>query len=235
MTIKDIGFLTAFWGGFSSFFSIWQLCLMQITPFFLAFAAGFYLLQSDNTFKKPLINLFWACIGYMFGFSIIFALMGTSGYPASGYIIYNIDDFRTAAATSIGLIALLFFLSGVFNKGKSIGFLCLPIGFILGASFAVVYSPCIPPVMSDIMNFAGKPANALKGFILLTIYGFGVTSAFVITGMAISAIAGRFVRKRSTKLIVIIVSSTILLVMSFLIVTNLMVRYKSLLVGSVLD
>ncbi len=259
MIIKDIGFLIAFWGGFSSFFSLWQLCLMQITPFFLAFAIGLYLLEgnSSSAIRNPqsaLVSLLLACGGYILGFSIVFALMGTSGWGAASYILYNIDDFRAGAAVYITIIALLMALYNFYGSrtrsldklrmnadatllGRASLFhiLYLPAGLLLGASFALAYSPCIPPVMSDIMNFAGKPNNALRGFQLLTVYGFGVTLAFSISGSALAIMVGYFTERRSVKVAIAYLSSGTLFLMAFLILTDLMIRYKSFLVGLVLD
>lgn len=237
MIIKDIGFLAAFWGGFSSFFTVWQLCLMQITPFFLAFAVGLYLLDGKGK-GSQLTTLLMACAGYIPGFSIVFALMGTSGWGASSYILYNIDDFRTAAAIYLIIIALSMVIYNIYkNRIPHSAFLilCLPAGILLGASFALAYSPCIPPVMSDIMNFAGKPANAHKGFHLLVVYGIGLTTAFAISGVIISIATGRFIQGKSARNIVIYASSAILLIMALLIITDLMIVYKSFLVGLVLD
>lgn len=241
MIIKDIGFLAAFWGGFSSFFTVWQLCLMQITPFFLAFAVGLYLLEDNSELPTPnsrLKTLLLACAGYIPGFSIVFALMGTSGWRASSYILYNIDDFRTAAAIYLIIIALSMVVYNIYKTHiphSAFRISCLPAGILLGASFALAYSPCIPPVMSDIMNFAGKPANAHKGFHLLVVYGIGLTTAFAISGVIISIAAGRFIQGKYGRNVVIYASSAILLIMALLIITDLMIVYKSFLVGLVLD
>lgn len=259
MIIKDVGFLIAFWGGFSSFFTLWQLCLMQITPFFLAFAIGLYLLEGNSSSaihnqQSALISLLLACGGYILGFSIVFALMGTSGWGAASYILYNIDDFRTAAAVYITIIALLMTLYNFYgSRARSLDklrmnadatllgraslfrILYLPAGLFLGASFALAYSPCIPPVMSDIMNFASKPGNAHKGFHLLAVYGFGVTLAFSISGSALAILAGYFTERRSVKVTIAYLSSGTLFLMALLIFSDLMIRYKSFLVGLVLD
>ena len=37
MTIPE-----AFGDGFASFFSIWQVCILQVSPFFLGFVTGLY-------------------------------------------------------------------------------------------------------------------------------------------------------------------------------------------------
>lgn len=235
MIIKDVGYLIAFWGGFSSFFSLWQLCLMQITPFFMAFSVGLYLLESATPAAKPLKSLLLASTGYILGFSIVFALMGTSGWWTASYILYNIEDFRTVAAIYLTIIGVIMIAQNIYRKGKRTQVLCLPVGLLLGASFAVAYSPCIPPVMSDIMNFAGKPGNAHRGFHLLAVYGIGLTLAYAVTGVVISTAIGNFAKGRTTRNAIIATSSGALLIMALLLITDLMIRYKSFLVGLVLD
>lgn len=245
MIIKDVSLFISFWGGFSSFFTIWQLCLMQITPFFFAFAIGLYLLEGNRLHLlsprwskgegSALVSLLLACAGYILGFSVVFALMGTSGWRASSYILYNIEDFRTGAAAYITAIALLMLLHNIYWRNRSIKLISLPVGLLLGASFALAYSPCIPPVMSDIMNFGGRPGNAHKGFHLLVVYGFGVTLAFSIPGSLLAILADYFVKGRSGRNIVVYISSGALFSMAFLLITDLMIRYKSFLVGLVLD
>ena len=97
---------------------------MQITPFFLAFAIGIYIIKDNSelrTANSSLSTLLLACTGYILGFSIVFALMGTSGWGTSSYIVYNIDDFRTAAALYITIIALLMALYNFYgNRAHSL-------------------------------------------------------------------------------------------------------------------
>lgn len=234
MTVTDIGILKAFTGGFSSFFSVWQLCLMQISPFFLSFAAGLYAAESRKKAHSPAFMLFIASLGYSLGFSILFSFMGVQGAGASGYILYYIEDLRMAAGIYIGMTALFIPLSGKLPiKRMSAPYFMT--GILLGLSFALSYSPCITPVMSEIMNFAAKPSNTWRGFILLSSYGVGLSTAFSISGIVLSLLIGRYITKKSGKNIIIAISSGILLIMSALLFTDLMITYKSFLVGLVLD
>src|SRR3989304_564027 len=92
---------------------------MQITPFFLSFTIGLYLIEDNSelrTTSSSLSTLILACAGYILGFSIVFALMGTSGWGAASYIVYNIDDFRTVAAVYITIIALLMALYNFYGS-----------------------------------------------------------------------------------------------------------------------
>lgn len=234
MIVKDIGLTAALWGGFSSFFSIWQLCLMQITPFFFAYAVGLYLLESNGALRRLLLSI----CGYILGFTFVFSVMEVPGFGMAGYIIYNLEDFRKAAAVYVTIIALLMALYHIYNTRipqTALLTCCLPAGMFLGASFAVAYSPCITPGMSDIMNFSARPANAARGFQLFTVYGFGLTSAFAISGIALSIGVERIVNRRTSRSAVVYMSSAVLLVMALLLTTDMILAYKSVLVGVVLD
>ncbi len=45
-----MGLFAAFGNGFASFFSIWQVCILQISPFFLAYATGLYFADYSKFF-----------------------------------------------------------------------------------------------------------------------------------------------------------------------------------------
>ena len=232
--VRDIGFIAAFWGGSSAFFSPWQLCIMQISPFFLAFAVGLYLAESKHT-ESPVRPFIIMCAGYLLAFSIVFAFMGIPRFGISRYILYNKEIFRTCAAIYIGFLAAWLLLYGVFGKGGIKRWLYLPVGLLLGASLAVAYSPCITPAMSEIMNFAGRSENVMKGFYLLTIYGVGLSISFSASGMAIALALDRSVKGKRARSAIIIVSALTLLGISILLVSGLMSTYKSMLVGLFLE
>lgn len=233
MTVTDVGILNGFTAGFSSFFSVWQLCLMQISPFFLSFAVGLYAAGSRKKAHSPAFILFIASLGYSFGFSILFAVMGVQSIGASRYILYYIEDLRMAAGIYTGMTALFIPLTGRLHI-KRMTVPCFMIGALLGIFFALSYSPCITPVMSEIMNFASKPSNTWRGFILLASYGAGLSTAFSASGIVLSILVGRYIKRDSGKNTVIAISSGILLIMSALLLADMMITYKSFLVGLVL-
>lgn len=232
---EDIGLLAAFRGGFSAFFSAWQLCIMQITPFYLAFTVGLYQFHSGESFRRRLTAVLPAGAGYLLGFSLVFGSLGTPGLAFSRYLKYNIASLKIAAAVYIGIVAVLLLVFGITGMGRGLKRVYLPIGLLLGASFAAAYSPCITPVMSDIMNFAGRGGNAIKGFALLVSYGAGLSVAFHLSGTVISETAGYLADGKRARSLLIVVSSTLLFLMTFLLITGLMTSYKSFLVGLVLD
>ncbi len=234
MLINDVGELNAFFGGFSSFFSAWQLCLMQITPFYLAFAVGFHLVQGDERVKKRIFSIFLTHAGFLIGFSFLFGSLGVSGIGFSRYIKYNIATFRLVAAVAIGLVALFIFLAGLRKKGITVGVFGLPLGLLFGLALALAYAPCITPTMSDIMNFAGQSGNAMRGFVLLSVYGVGISSALILAGLALSFVFARSFKSNFSRHLVVTATAALLLGMTALLVTGWMSTYKSFLVGLVL-
>ncbi|MBI5683360.1 MAG: hypothetical protein HZC45_09435 [Deltaproteobacteria bacterium] len=230
---SNISIFTAFWGGFSSFFSIWQVCLLQISPFFMAFMLGFHLTCERDIFRQSIIRMFAAGFAYTIGFSIIFAILGSSSTYLSSYILYNIKVFRLISGIFIILIGLLMVGVGVFRYVLPIASsrIFLFTTFFLGVSFATAYSPCIPPVLSNILNFASIKENAARGFTLLAAYGTGLCAAFIITGIAFSLAVEGIVEKIGRVNTVIAGCAFLLLILGFMVSLNLMVYYKAFLLG----
>ena len=237
MSIEGVSFMAAFFGGFSAFFSAWQLCIMQISPFFLAFAVGLYLVNTKGAKVSipSVMSLLIAGTGFLITFSIFFGLLGTSGLGISRYLKYNLGTFKNAAGLCLLIIALLLIYKGVLRRGRIKVASSLLMGLFLGASLAVSYSPCITPVMSKVMNFSVQPGNAAKGFSLLTVYGAGMSIALIATGVVIALGSGYLFNGRIGRAVSITLSSFLLSVMSFMLLFGFMANYKALLVGMFMD
>ncbi|MBI3397693.1 MAG: hypothetical protein HY026_00385 [Deltaproteobacteria bacterium] len=230
---SDVSFSGAFIGAFFSFFSIWQFCIAQISPFFMAFIAGVYLIENNDAVKKSIISILIASLGYSAGFSIVFAMLGLSGSNIGGYFLYNIKVFRI-------LSGILILLSGISIMSKGLD--KTPIPFLpnrifwflapfIGASFAFVYSPCIPPALSQILNYASMPENTAKGFWLLVVYGIGLSAAFISVGIPLSLFVGWLAHRIKQSHPFIIGSAVFLIVLGVMAITDLMIYYKAFLLS----
>lgn len=231
---SNIGFSTAFFGGFLSFFSIWQVCLLQISPFFMAFMLGFHLICERTFFKQSIIRLLAVGLAYTIGFSIVFAILGSSSTYLNAYILYNIKVFRFIAGIFIIFTSLLMLGLGVFRYVLPVAVvrIFLAAAIFLGAAFATAYSPYIPPVLSNILNFASIKENTARGFALLLVYGTGLCTAFIVTGIAISLAVEKITERVGKVNAVIAVCAVLLLILGFMVSTNTLVYYKAFLLGS---
>jgi len=225
---------TALWEGFSSFFSIWQVCILQISPFFIAYIVGLYLATLD---QKPDAGLGqWVilpAIAYTAGFTIFYALLIASGLNISRSLLYNIGDLRVVSGIIILLVGLyillvdrIHFLSRQHNP-----ILLSILSLLIGVTFAIIYSPCITPTLSEIMNLAAQKASAVEGWYLAFFYGLGISAALVATSITLILFLRRrdFVM-RHTRLIKN-VCGIIVLVPALLNIAGLMRHYKAFFLG----
>jgi len=232
-----MGGVDALWGGFSSFFSIWQICILQISPFFIAFAVGIYLaMRGKSAEQKILPQVLLLCIAYGIGFTIFYALLIASGLSVSRPLIHNIGFLRVISGIVISLAGLhIILFDRISFLGKMRGPLLLgAVSLLIGVAFAFIYSPCITPMLSDIMGLASQRSTAAEGGYLAFWYGLGISIALCMTAIALIILAGkREIVLRNAGLIKNI-CGIILLVLGSMNLTGLMTHYKAFVLGFVL-
>ncbi len=232
-----MGGAAAVWGGFSSFFSIWQICLLQISPFFIAFIVGIYLATHGNN-ADPEINrwIIPPCVAYSIGFIIFYSLLIASGLNISRPLIHNIVALRVVSGIII-LLAGLYIL--LVNRISFLGKMHSPLllstlSLLIGASFAIIYSPCITPMLSDIMGLASQRNTAIEGWYLAFCYGLGTSMALSMTTVALILFArrqGAALRKANS---IKNICALMLLILAVMNITGLMRHYKAFVLGFVL-
>lgn len=232
-----IGGAAAVWGGFSTFFSIWQICLLQITPFFVAFIVGIYLATqgkyADSVIPRWIVPL---CITYTVGYTIFFSLLIASGLNISRPLLHSIVSLRVVSGVII-LLASLYIL--LVNRMPFLGkihrpFLVNTLSLLIGVSFALIYSPCITPMLSDIMGIASQRSTAVEGWYLAFFYALGTSIALSLTSVALILLIGRREIVLRNARLIINICGTILFILAAMNLTGLMRHYKAFVLGLVL-
>lgn len=233
----SIGGGAALWGGFSSFFSIWQICILQISPFFIAFIAGIYLAtlgrNADPGIRRWVVP---PCIAYGIGFAVFYSLLIASALDVSRPLIHNISLLRVISGIFFLLVGLYIFLvDRISFLGKIHSpLLASTLSLLIGITFAIIYSPCITPMLSDIMGLASQRSTALEGWWLAFCYGLGTSIALCMTATALILLARRkgFALRNAGLMKNICIA--ILLVLATMNITGLMRHYKAFVLGFVL-
>ena len=232
-----MGGVAAVWGGFASFFSIWQICILQISPFFIAFIVGIYLAAMGKNGDPQIFR--WAilpCITYGMGFTIFYSLLIASGLNISRPLIHSMGVLRIVSGFFILLTGLYILLV---NRIPFLGKMHRPpllstLSLLIGISFAFIYSPCITPMLSDIMGLASQRDTAAEGWFLAFCYGLGISIALCMTSIALIL----FVCKQKTTLrntnLILNICGIILLILAVMNITGLMTHYKAFVLGFVL-
>ncbi len=229
-----MGVFAAIWGGFSSFFSIWQVCILQISPFFLAFILGLYLMANSQV-ADPRIRkwVFFPYLAYVAGFILFYSLLIASGLPIGRTLTYNIGDLRVVSGIVILCVSLYLIFADRITMLRKTGHIGLMIvaSMLIGAAFAIIYSPCITPTLSEIMGMAARPETAVTGWLLALIYGLGLSLAFGVAGIGMILLLRRVELVRVKARLIKDICGVIVFVPGLLNITGLMVYYKAFFLG----
>ena len=233
----SIGGGAALWGGFSAFFSIWQICILQISPFFTAFIVGIYF-ATPGRHTAPEIRR-WVlvpCITYGIGFTIFYSLLIASALDVSRPLIHNISSLRVVSGVFFLLVGLYILLIdrmpflGKIHRPSLVSVLAL----LIGITLAIIYSPCITPMLSDIMGLASQRSTAVEGWYLAFCYGLGTSIALCMTATVFILFARKREAVKRNAVLVKNICATILFILAAMNMTGLMRHYKAFVLGFVL-
>lgn len=223
--------LSAIWGGFSSFFSIWFFCLFQISPFFIAFMAAATATGASEKGGRlvKITGALPAAILCLASYTIFFTLSGASASTA-GMVLFKYSGLLGQLGGILAMLLGAWFVG--FLRGAAIpqGLVINGGGLLLGAALAFNYRPCATPTLTLIYNLTKDPATVGDGSLYLYIYASGVSLAFLLTAVVISGLLV-FPCKEAVLKWTRIIGGILLLIFGILVLTDWMVVYKSLLVG----
>ncbi|WP_116132089.1 cytochrome c biogenesis CcdA family protein [Tropicimonas sp. IMCC34043] len=177
-------------------------CILPIVPFYLSYLAGVGMNQITADGVVPPGVRRRAVISALFfsaGILTIFMALGASASAFGQLVVQYMDILRIVAAGVIILMGLHFL--GVIR----IGFLYRQFraeagqttnmsfvgAYVIGLAFAFGWTPCVGPVLAAILFTAATEAQgAMRGAMLLFVYGLGMTLPFVLA----AAFIGPFMR-----------------------------------------
>lgn len=240
--ISDVSIFMAFGAGIISFLSP---CVLPLVPGYISFISGRSLADigydnTDTTYPgnvNPLVIL--NSIFFISGFSIVFILLGASATWMGALIVSKMSMLTKIA----GLVILIF---GLFKMGlirflpfyKEVKFQIRDrkyglIGAVLiGAAFALGWTPCIGPILGAILIYASTLNDVYQGIMLLAFYSLGMGLPFLLTALGIHQFFRLFKRIRKHLGLIEIISGAIMVILGLLIFTNklvLIVGYLSFL------
>lgn len=180
----EITIIVAFIAGLVSFLSP---CMLPIIPAFLTYLAGVSLTEKTESKQK---HIFLNSLFFVFGFSVVFALLGILLNTVLQTFAYDIQ----AWLARIGGIVVIFF--GLYL----VGLIEIPLlereykfkiglkfnskyftSFLFGSALAAGWTPCVGIAFGSILGLAAiKPGLA---FYLLLSYSLGLGVPFLIVGL----------------------------------------------------
>lgn len=191
MFADTVTYPAAFIAGVFSFFSP---CILPLIPGYFTFITGYSL--DDMTggaiggIRK---QVFISTLAFVFGFSVVFILLGASASFVGSVLFRYRDGIRIIGGiiivvfgihlTGLIRIPLLDFERRIQLDRKPIHFLGT---FMVGMAFGAGWSPCIGPLLGSILVIAGGKETVQEGMALLGIYSAGLAVPFIVISVFIN-------------------------------------------------
>jgi cytochrome c-type biogenesis protein len=100
---------------------------------------------------------------------------------------------------------------------------------LLGVVFAAGWTPCVGPILGGIIGLASVSGSVAWGTVLLLSYALGLGIPFILVAIGATAVSGRLGWFRRHEAAVSLVTGGMLVLVGFLMITNLFVRLPSLM------
>ncbi len=200
----------------------------------MAYIVGLYLIAQEQEADAGIGK--WAVIpftAYMLGFTLCYSLLIASGLSIGRTLVYNVSNLRFVSGILILIIGLYILLVGrisLLEKTRH-NLLFALLSLLIGITFAIIYSPCITPTLSEIMGMAARPQTASSGFTLAIFYGIGLSLAFWVTGIALILLLKKTGLVKKSARLTKDICGTIVLVPGLLNITGFMTHYKAFFLG----
>jgi cytochrome c-type biogenesis protein len=216
--------------------SVLSPCVLPLMPAYLSLISGITVEEmregsDDAQMRRRVMR---GCFGFVAGFSAVFVLLGV-GAVAAGHVVrtWQVDVFGVEIGVSqiAGLVIIAFGLHmtglvpirSLYRDTRfqfQINHHSFASSLLIGAGFALGWSPCIGPILATILTLAGSKETATQGVVLLLVYSGGLAVPFLIAGWSIEHFFEAFQRIKHHFRKFEIASGLVLMGVGFLLLTN---------------
>jgi len=216
-----IGLVAALLAGMVSFLSP---CVLPLVPGYLSAVSGVSVDElSDAGWRRVMVP----ALIFVASFSAIFILLGLTATRIGSALSDNREVLDKIAAAIIILMGVLFIASFFvvkLNKEWHPDALIARAGkggpLVVGAAFAIAWTPCIGPTLGAILSAASLSDSTLRGGLLLAVYSAGLAIPFLLTAVAFNRMTTAFSVVKRHYAALIAVGGVILIAMGILIWTG---------------
>jgi cytochrome c-type biogenesis protein len=216
--------------------SVLSPCVLPLLPAYLSLISGITVEElRESPDRRPVRRrVMRACAGFVCGFSIVFVLMGL-GAVGIGHLLrtarWELLGFEFGVTQLAGLLVILFGLHmtglvplRILYRDTRLSLRMRHHSFasavLVGAGFALGWSPCIGPILATILTIAGARESALEGAGLLVVYSAGLAIPFLVAGWSVERFFAVFHRVKRHFRALEVVSGVVLMSVGLLLVTD---------------
>lgn len=203
--------------------SITSPCCLPLLPGYLGYLSGLSAREVEANRRRTVA----AALLFVGGFSLVFIALGATASVVGAVLLANRLAVAHVAGIFILVMGLLLLLEGrigLFSRGGdwsrwSAGG-TLWSAPVLGAAFAITWTPCIGPVLGAILTLAGTTAALGQGVALLAAYSLGLAVPFVALSLSVPKVHTLLRRLGRAPALMQGAAGALLVVMGVLLVTD---------------
>jgi cytochrome c-type biogenesis protein len=203
--------------------SITSPCCLPLLPGYLGYLTGLSAREVEANRRRTVA----AALLFVAGFSVVFIALGATASVVGAVLLANRLAVAHVAGIFILVLGLLLMLEGrigLFSRGGdwsrwSAGG-TLWSAPVLGAAFAITWTPCIGPVLGAILTLAGTTAALSQGVALLAAYSLGLAVPFVALSLSVPRVHTWMRRLGRAPALIQGAAGALLVVMGVLLVTD---------------
>jgi cytochrome c-type biogenesis protein len=203
--------------------SITSPCCLPLLPGYLGYLSGLSAREVEANRRRTVA----AALLFVGGFSLVFIALGATASVVGAVLLANRLAVAHVAGIFILVMGLMLLLEGrigLFSRGGdwsrwSAGG-TLWSAPVLGAAFAITWTPCIGPVLGAILTLAGTTAALGQGVALLAAYSLGLAVPFVALSLSVPKVHTLLRRLGRAPALMQGAAGALLVVMGVLLVTD---------------
>lgn len=238
-------YLVSFLAGIITFLSP---CVLPLIPAYLSYISGLSISElkdNEHLSKETKRKVMNASLLFIFGFSLIFVVLGAAATTLIGDLLRNqyvamiaggiIIIFGLHVMHVITIPFLMYEQRADFTRlekkseGKLKSLLQRFAPFLLGMSFALGWTPCVGPILGGILGMASMGDDVTKGIILMILYAAGLGVPFFLSALLTNRAIGVMNRIKKHFRIVEIVAGSLLVLIGLAIATGGLGKVTALL------
>ena len=216
--------------------SVLSPCVLPLLPAYLSLISGITVEELREGDERGPVRrrVMAACLGFVTGFSLVFVVMGL-GAVGLGHLLRTVRwellglEFGVAQIAGLAVILLGLHMTGLVplrmlyrdtRYQLRVSRHSFASSLLVGAGFALGWSPCIGPILAGILALAGARETVLHGMGLLLVYSAGLAVPFLVAGWSIERFFHAFARVKRHFRALEIGSGLVLMGVGFLLVIN---------------
>lgn len=218
--ISALSYPVAFAAGFVSFASP---CVLAVVPGYLTFISG----VSFDELGSRTRDVLRPTLAFVLGFSLMFTAYG-AGAGLVGYSLAQDQEVLNLVAgillITMGVAMVALPQLGLLQTERRFALARRPETLLgaslVGAAFAVGWTPCIGPILGSILTYAAPTGSPGLGASLLFTYSLGLGIPFLLSGLFLTRALAAFRWMRDRWRLVNATAATMFIVIGLLVATG---------------